>query len=71
MESVCLLLSPVRLFETPWLLCPWKSPGKNIEVGCHSLLQGLLLTQGTMEKEAEITDVTSHPAAVSLSCFLT
>ena len=22
------------------LLCPWKSPGKNTVVGCHSLLQG-------------------------------
>jgi len=22
------------------LLCPWNSPGKNIEVGCHLLLQG-------------------------------
>ena len=24
------------------LLCPWDSPGKNIGVGCHSLLQGYL-----------------------------
>ena len=28
------------------LLCPWDSPGKNIGVGCHSLLQGIFLTQG-------------------------
>ena len=27
-------------------LCPWDSPGKNTEVGCHSLLQGIFLTQG-------------------------
>ena len=33
-------LGPTRL------LCPWKSPGKNIGVGCHSLLQGICLTQG-------------------------
>ena len=26
------------------LLCPWSSPGLNTEVGCHSLLQGILLT---------------------------
>ena len=26
------------------LLCPWNSPGKN-GVGCHSLFQGLFLTQ--------------------------
>ena len=27
------------------LLCPWNSPGKNIAVGNHSLLQGIFLTQ--------------------------
>ena len=36
---------------TPWtvpirLLCPWDSPGKNTGVGCHSLGQGIFLTQG-------------------------
>ena len=29
------------------LLCPWDSPGKNTEVGCHFLLQGIFLTQGS------------------------
>ena len=33
-------LQPTRL------LCPWVSPGKNIGVGCHALLQGIFLTQG-------------------------
>ena len=28
-------------------LCPWNSPVKNIRVGCHSLLQGIFLTQGS------------------------
>ena len=28
------------------LLCPWNSAGKNTVVGCHSLLQGIFLTQG-------------------------
>ena len=32
--------SPVRF------LCPWDSPGKNIGVGCHALLQGIFPTQG-------------------------
>ena len=32
-------LSPTRL------LCPWDSPGKNTGMGCHSLLQGIFLTQ--------------------------
>ena len=29
------------------LLCPWNFPGKNTRVGCHFLLQGLFLTQGS------------------------
>ena len=28
------------------LLCPWDSLGRNTGVGCHSLLQGIFLTQG-------------------------
>ena len=27
--------------------CQWDLPGKNIGVGCHSLLQGIFLTQGS------------------------
>ena len=27
-------------------LCPWDSTGKNTEMGIHSLLQGIFLTQG-------------------------
>ena len=46
-----MLLSPVRLFATPWtvaarLLHPWDFPGKNTGAGCHFLLQGIFLTQG-------------------------
>ena len=33
-------LLPVRL------LCPWDFTGKNSEVGCHFLLQGIFPTQG-------------------------
>ena len=29
------------------LLCSWNSPGKNTGVCCHSLLQGIFLTQGS------------------------
>ena len=44
-------LSHVQFFTTPWtvparLLHPWDSPGKNSGVSCHSLLQGIFLTQG-------------------------
>ena len=38
-------LRPHGLWPTR-LLCPWDSPGKNTGVGCHSLLQGIFLTQG-------------------------
>ena len=34
-------LQPTRL------LCPWDSPGKNTGMGCHALLQGIFLTQGS------------------------
>ena len=45
------LLTCVGFFATPWtaaprLLCPWDFPGKNMGVGCHFFLQGILLTHG-------------------------
>ena len=33
--------------QTPRLLCPWDSPGKNTGVGCHFLLQGIVPSQGS------------------------
>ena len=47
-----LVLSHVQLFATPGLyptglLCPWDSPSKNTRMGCHVLLQGIFLTQGS------------------------
>ena len=30
------------------MVCPWNSPSKNTKVGCHSLLQGIFLTQGSI-----------------------
>ena len=55
-ELLCILivvvaacvLSCVGFFLTPQttrLLCPWDYPGKNTEVICHFLLQGIFLTQ--------------------------
>ena len=48
----CVILSVVS--DSLWphgllparLPCPWDFPGKNTEVGCHSFLQGIFLTQG-------------------------
>ena len=39
-------LQPHGLYPTR-LLCPWISPGKNTGAGCHFLLQGIFLTQGS------------------------
>ena len=36
------------------ILCPWNSLGKNTEVGCHSFLQGLFLTQGSNPRVSSI-----------------
>ena len=44
------MLSHIRLcdpMEPARLLCPWNFPGKNTRVGCHFLLQGIFLTQGS------------------------
>ena len=46
------VLSPVWLFAPHGLyptrlLCPWDSPGENTGAGCHFLLQGIFLTQGS------------------------
>ena len=38
-------LPPHELYPTR-LLCPWNPSGKNTGMGCHSLLQGIFLTQG-------------------------
>ena len=48
MHAYCSVLSnslqPHGLYSAR-LLCPWDSPGKNTEVGCHALLQGIFSTQ--------------------------
>ena len=51
--GLCLLsrFSRVQLFAALWttvarFLSPWDCPGKNTEVGCYALLQGIFLTQG-------------------------
>ena len=40
-------LQPPGLMHPARLLCPWNFPGKNTGVGCHFLLQGIFLTQGS------------------------
>ena len=36
-----------RGLQPSTLLCPWDSPGRNTRAGCHSLLWGIFLTQGS------------------------
>ena len=48
--GVGLVAKSCPTLATPWTvacqaLCPWDSPGRNTGVGCHSLLQGIFLTQ--------------------------
>ena len=50
--AVLRCFSRVRLVSTLWtiaarLLCPCSSPGKDTGVGCHALLHGTFLTQGS------------------------
>ena len=40
------LLKPHGL-QPARILCPWDFPDKNIEVGCHFVLRGIFLTQGS------------------------
>ena len=54
LSRACVLshFSSIRPFVNLWtvatrLLCPWDSPGKNTGVGCHAILQGIFLTQGS------------------------
>ena len=45
-KSCPILLQPQGL-QPARLLCPWDFPGRNTGVGCHALLQGIFLTQGS------------------------
>ena len=44
-RQLCPTLSNPKVCS-PWILCPWDSPGKNTGVGCHALLHLL----GTWEE---------------------
>ena len=45
-HSFVYLLNHFQLFCDP-VGCPWDFPGKNTGVGCHFLLQGVFLIQGS------------------------
>ena len=57
------------------LLCPRNFPGKNTEVGCHFLLQGIFLTQGSNPcllslRQAETGFFISAPPGVDMEMSL-
>ena len=41
------MLAPSQVVRLTRPLCSWNSPGKNTELSCHSLLQGIFLVQGS------------------------
>ena len=43
----CLTLCDPMDCSPPGSSCPWNFPGKNTGVGCHFVLQGIFLTQGS------------------------
>ena len=55
LSYLCSVLSRSVVSDSLWphgllparLLCPWGSPGKNTEMGCHALLQGIFPAQGS------------------------
>ena len=47
--QLCLTVRPHR-WQPTRILCPWDSPGKNTEVGCHFLLQCM-----KVKSESEVT----------------
>ena len=53
------------------LLHPWDSPGKNTGVGCHFLLQGIFLTQGSnpglLHYRQTLSPLSHHPTSQSWS----
>ena len=48
-------------------LCPWDSLGKNTRVGCHFLLQGVFLTQGSDSRQAGSSTTSATWAALELA----
>ena len=48
---------PFHGLQPALLLCAWHSPSKNTGVGCHSLLQGIFLTQGSNPRLLPCTQI--------------
>ena len=66
-QSFLTLLWPLGLWPTR-LLCPWDSPGKNTEVSCHFLLQGIFLTKGSNTHLLHCRQILYHWATREAAC---
>ena len=54
------------------ILSPWDSPGKNSELGCHLLLKGIFLTQGSnphLHWQAESLPLSHQGSSEFLCCY--
>ena len=56
----------------PHGLCSWNSPGKNIEVDCHFLLQGIFPTQGSNPGLPQCRQILYHlsPQCCAVLCLI-
>ena len=52
-----------------WLLCPWDSPGKNTEMSCHFLLQGISPAQGSNPGLLHCRQILYPLSCLSRSCL--
>ena len=59
--KVLVTQSSPTLCDPTRLLCPWSSPGKNIGMGSHALLQGNFLTQGSKPGLLYCRQILSEP----------
>ena len=67
-------LQPHGVYSPTRLLCLRNSPGKNTEVGSHSLLQGIFLTQGSnpgLPHCRQILYHLSHQGSPRERCYFT
>ena len=70
LEAVLTIATKVKMLVTQscptvfdpkdYNLCPWDSSGKNTGVGCHSLLQGISLTQGLNSSLPHCSQILYH-----------
>ena len=66
------LFSHVQLFATPWtnrnprFLCPWDSPAKNAEVGCHAFL---MLPINILQSDLKYSLFKSVRIFCGMTCF--